>query len=360
MGASVTQMQYPAVELRTSPHLKSAVTTAVIMRNVVYALMPVCAFSVFAFGLSALAVIATSTIFCVLTEWAVCKFQGRESTLGDWSAVITGLLLGLTLPPAMPLWMVALGGVVSIGLGKMLFGGLGFNVFNPALVGRAFLQAAFPTAITTWVPAMTGGRFANFVPTTLTFPFARPDWAAVKAFAANVDGWTGATPLALMKFDMGTPAYEAISNRMLFLGDISGSAGETCAFIILLGGVYLAARGMLSWRIPAAVLASAFVLSGIFWLVDKSAFPSPVFMLFSGGLMLGAVFMATDMVTSPVTPLGMWIFGGIIGGLTVIIRLFGGLPEGVMYSILLANALTPLINQFTQPRIYGARKAETQ
>jgi len=232
-------------------------------------------------------------------------------------------------------------------------------VFNPALVGRAFLQAAFPVAITTWTPPYAVERFTRFIPSTLTFPFAIPDWDAVKAFSevAGVDGWTGATPLMIMKFDFGTPLYESISESNLAFGAIAGSSGETCAVLILLGGVYLAARGMMDWRPTVSMLATVFVLSALFWIYDRSAYPTPVFMLFSGGLMLGAVFMATDMVTSPTTPLGNWIFGALAGAITVVVRLEGGLPEGVMYGILLANAATPLINDWTQPRIYGSTKA---
>ncbi len=353
-------LEYPAVELRTSPHIRSAVTTEVIMRNVVLALLPVCAFSFYAFGMSALLLIFATTAACVLTEYVVCRFSGRANSVRDWSAVITGILLGLTLPPCFPMWMGAAGGVAAMLLGKAIFGGLGHNIFNPALVGRAFLQAAFPVAITTWTPAFVPGRFTSCIPSTLTWPFLKPAWDAVKAYSANagIDGWTGATPLAIMKFDFGSPAYKAIQGRQLFLGDIAGSAGETCALIILLCGAYLVARKMMDWRTPTAMLGSVFLLSGLFWLIDSSQYPSPTFMLFSGGLVLGAVFMATDMVTSPTTPLGMWAFGAFAGCMTVIIRLFGGLPEGVMYAILLANAITPFFNMFTQPKIYGAKKAE--
>lgn len=347
-------MQYPAVELRTSPHIKGKVTTQEIMFNVVVALLPVCAFSVYAFGWSAALLLLVTTASCLVTEWGICRISNGENTLGDWSAAITGILLGLTLPPSFPLWMGALGGFVSIAMGKALFGGLGFNVFNPALVGRAFLQAAFPVAITTWIPAGMKARFFSAAPSNLALPFMQP--ADIGGYVSNVDGWTGATPLMLMKFDFGSEAYNALTTTNLFVGGIAGSAGETSAILILLGGIYLIARKMMDWRIPVAVLGSAFLLSGACWLYDSAQYPPPWFMLFSGGLMLGAMYMATDMVTSPVTPLGMWIFGAIIGILTIVIRLWGGLPEGVMYAILLANAVTPIINNLTQPRIYGAKK----
>ncbi len=343
----------PTLELRSSPHLKHPMSTDVIMLNVVFALIPVAAFAVFAFGISALLLILTATAACVLTEYLICKCNGKESSVNDYSAAVTGLLLALTLPPGFPLWMAAVGGVVSIILGKTLFGSLGFNVFNPALVGRAFLQAAFPVAITTWTPALAPGRFTQWIPSTLALPFMKA--ASVADFIKQVDTFSGATPLSRMKFDLDfEPAMS------LFQGTTAGSAGETAAWLILLCGAYLAARKMLDWRIPVSILGSVFVFSLLFYLLDREAYPSPMFMLCSGGLMLGAIFMATDMVTSPTTPKGVWIFGVLIGFITVIIRLKGGLPEGVMYAILLGNTLTPIINNLTQPKIYGARKVITE
>ncbi|GAB6041375.1 RnfABCDGE type electron transport complex subunit D [Endothiovibrio diazotrophicus] len=341
------------VELRTSPHIKSAASVPQIMRNVVYALLPLAAFSVWQFGLSALALIVTVVLACIGTERLSNHLAGRESTLGDWSATITGLLLALTLPPGFPLWMAAVAGFVAIALGKALFGGLGFNVFNPALVGRAFVQAAFPVAITTWTPAGAHGRFLEFIPSTLAFPFTVPP--SVKEWSAQVavDAFSGATPLGAWKYGGVETAH-----LDLFTGMTAGSTGETSALLVLLCGGYLIARRMMDWRIPAAMIGSAFLLSAIFYLVDASRFPDPFFMIFSGGLMLGALFMASDMVASPVTPAGVWIYGGLMGVLTVVIRLFGALPEGVMYAILLGNAASPLIEQFTQPRIYGARKGK--
>jgi electron transport complex protein RnfD len=323
-----------------------------IMRNVVYALLPVCLFSVLQFGLSALALLGACTLTAVWTEHGICRWMRRETTISDWSAVITGLLMALVLPPGFPLWMAVVASSFAIGIGKMFFGGLGYNVMNPALVGRAFAQATFTVPITTWTPGMAHRRFMEFIPTTFTAPFMQPDMARFEAWveALRVDGYTGATPLAMMKFD-----HVEADVMELFLGTLASSAGESSAFLILLGGLYLAFRKMLNWRIPTAVLGSAFLLSGIFYLRDPALYPSPVFTVCSGGLMLGAVFMATDMVSSPVTPLGLWVYGILIGTVTVVIRLFGGLNEGVMYAILLANAASPLINQLTQPKIYGAR-----
>lgn len=341
-----------ALELRTSPHFKLPVTTDVIMRNVVYALLPVGVFAVFQFGTSALLLIAVATAACVLTEHAFCRLSGQPTTIGDWSAVITGMLLALTLPPGFPLWMAAVGGFVSIALGKTLFGSLGFNIFNPALVGRAFLQAAFPVAITTWTPGFARGRFLHLIPSTLAAPFMKPHPVTEYIKQAAVDGFSGATPLTLFKFERTTT-----DSMKLFAGMTAGSAGETCSILILLCGAYLAARKMMDWRITTGMLGSVFIASGVLYLVNPTQYPNPLFMLFSGGLMLGAVFMATDMVTSPTTPWGVWIFAILIGLITVLIRLKGGMPEGVMYAILMANGITPLIDNLTQPRIYGARKA---
>ena len=334
------------LNISTSPHITKGIGTDDIMRNVVYALLPVAAFAVFSFGLSALMVLLTATGSAVLTEHYLSKWSGKESTIHDWSAVITGLLLGLTLPPSFPLWMTFVGGVISIALGKYIFGGLGYNVFNPALVGRAVLQAAFPVAITTWYPAFLPDRFTSFSVSIFTFPFLEPK-------IDQLDGVSAATPLAAFKFDQ-----IVTDSAELALGQISGSTGETCALLIILGGIYLAARKMMNWRIPVAVLGTVFVLSGIMYLINSDVYPSPVFMLFSGGLMLGAIFMATDMVSSPVTPLGVVIFGVIIGLLVVVIRLWGGMPEGVMYAILLANAISPHIDNLIQPRVYGTAKSK--
>jgi len=326
------------LDISSSPHIYKGRSTDDIMKNVVWALIPVVGFSVYSFGWNALLVITSATLACVLTEHVLCKLSKKETTVQDYSAVITGLLLGLTLPPIFPLWMAFVGGVIGIALGKYVFGGLGYNVFNPALVGRAVLQAAFPVAITTWHPAFLADRFSNISGSVFTWPFMQPQFDAV----------SGATPLSAFKFDGITT-----STTELAFGQISGSTGETCAVLIALGGLYLIARNMMSWRIPAAVLLSAFLLSGLLYVVNSDVYPSPFFMLFSGGLMLGAVFMATDMVSSPITPLGLWIYGGIIGILTIVIRIWSGLPEGVMYSILLANAISPHIDKVIRARVYG-------
>lgn len=330
------------IEIRTAPHVHSGRSVENIMRNVAYALLPICCYSIWLFGLSALALILTTTGSCVLVEHLSCRMAGRESSVRDFSVVITGILLGLTLPPALPLWMGALGAFIAVAPGKMIFGGLGFNVFNPALVGRAFLQAAFPVAITTYTRPLALHRFTEFLPSTLAIPFLK---------AARVDAFTSATPLMLQKFE-----HVATDPWTLFLGERAGSSGETCALLILLCGLYLIARKMMDWRISAAMLLGALITGGAYHLSNPVRYPGPATVLFSGGLMLGAMFMATDPVASPVTPRGMWIYGLLMGLLTVIIRFEGGLPEGVMYSILLGNALSPLIDNVTQPRTYGERR----
>ena len=236
--------------------------------------------------------------------------------------------------------MVFCGGVIGVGIGKMLFGGLGYNVFNPALVGRAVLQAAFPVALTTWIPSFAADRFNNLASSTLAFPFTEP------VFPTG----TGATPLSAMKFS----GLSTQTSDLLF-GLTSGSTGETSAALIIAGGLYLITRKMMNWRIPVAILGSVFVLSTIFNVIDPSKYPDGFFMLFSGGLMLGAVFMATDMVASPITPLGTYLYGILIGALVFIIRIWGGLPEGVMYAILFGNAVSPHIDRLIRLRVYGTK-----
>jgi len=343
----------PLTELRTSPHVKRAVSIEKIMFNVVLSLLPIAAFSVWQYGLSALALIVVTTASCLLTEQFFSRLAGQGNPLSDGSATITGLLLALTLPPAFPVWMAAVAGFVAIALGKALFGGLGHNVLNPALVGRAFVQAAFPVAISTWVPAFAPQRFSEFIPSTLAMPLMTPPDIAIWAKQA-VDGFTGATPLARWKFENLTAAPLDLLN-----GSLTASAGETSALLILLCGAYLAARRFLDWRIPVAVLGSAALTAWLFQAIDPVRYPDPLFVLLSGGLMLGAVFMATDMATSPVTPWGVWLYGALIGVVTVMIRYFGGLTEGVMYAILIANAAAPLIDQMTQPRVFGAARGKS-
>jgi electron transport complex protein RnfD len=315
-----------------SPHLASGHATPRIMWNVVGSLVPVLAAATWFFGPSALLVTGAALAGALFTE----RIFGPPGSLRDGSGMITGLLLGLTLPAGLPMWMAFVGGAVSIGFGKLVFGGLGRNVFNPALLGRAFLQAAFPVAMTTW-PARPAAWWA-----------LRGDNLALPLMSAAPDAVSGATPLGLMKFER-----QATGLGDLLIGGTGGSLGETSAIVITLCGAWLALRRYLNWRIPASVFLSVLLGAGVLHLAWPERYPTALFMLFSGGLMLGAWFMATDLVTSPVTNGGCWVFGTGIGLLVVIIRIWGGLAEGVMYAILLMNGLVPFINRATQPRVFG-------
>ena len=339
------------VEIRPAPHAKGARSVEKIMRNVVWALLPICGFFVFQYGVSALASILVITGACLATERWFVSTGTQSGRLGDYSATITGLLLALTVPPGFPLWMGAVAGFVAIALGKGLFGGLGFNVFNPALVGRAFAQAAFPTAIATYTPSFLPGRMFEFVPSSLALPFMVPADAVTWLKAKQFDALAGATPLAKWKFE------GVLAEASDLLTSLAGHmAVGPSPLLILLCGIYLASRRFMDWRVPMAVLGSAGAVAWMLYAYDSTHYPNPFFMLFSGGLVLGAVFMATDMATSPVTPQGMWIYGAVIGVLTVMIRYYGGLPEGVMYAILIGNAATPLIERITQPVPFGKSK----
>ena len=325
----------PRLVVTASPHLKGPASTPVIMWTVVATLLPLVAASFYFFGISALLVVLTATIGAVLAEAVL----GSKRTLFDGSGMITGILLGLTLPPGLPLWIAFLGGAVSIAFGKVIFGGLGYNIFNPALLGRAFLQAAFPLPMTTWA-----------APVKSVWTLAGDTFALPLMQSNKPDMITAATPLGLMKFE-----HVETAAGPLFLGTTGGSLGETAAWLILACGAYLAWKRFLNWRTPVSIFASVAVLSLVIHQVDPK-YPGPLFMLFSGGLMLGAVFMATDMVTSPTTNKGRWIFGAGVGALVVVIRNWGGLPEAVMYSILLMNAMVPFINRSTQPRVFGTTR----
>ena len=327
----------PSLVVQPAPFVREGTTTPGIMRDVLLGLVPALLAAVWFFGTSAVLVVGAATLGAVGTEAALAG-RGGWRGLRDGSGLLTGVLLGLTLPPSLPLWMAALGGIVAIALGKMAWGGLGNNVFNPALVGRAFLQASFPIALTTWV-APEGGLA----------PFRGN--LALPLLQAPTDAVTAATPLGSMKFQhLATPTWD------LFFGGIGGSLGEVSAAAILLGGLWLLLRRAFDWRIPAGMLLSATALATPLWLAAPERYPSPWFVLLSGGLLFGALFMATDPVTSPTAPLGAWLFGIGAGTLVVVIRYWGGLPEGVMYGILLMNAATPLIERVTQPRAFGRRR----
>jgi electron transport complex protein RnfD len=330
----------PKLLLFHAPLLRQDMTTPKAMRDVIYALLPATGAALWYFGISAVLVLGASIIGAVLAEWAFAARAVRGQSLKDGTGILTGLLLGLTLPPGLPMWMAFLGGFASISLGKVIWGGLGHNLFNPALLGRAFLLATFPIAMTTWVPA-TPESFFEIYPSNLALPFMQ----------GQVDAMSAATPLGLLKFQQEvTPLAD------LAFGKIGGSLGETSGILLLLGGIYLWLRRDLDWRIPVSILLTVMAFSAVLMVFDAERFPDPLFSVFSGGLLLGAIYMATDPVSSPITPKGAWIFGIGVGVLVMLIRVFGGLPEGVMYAILLMNAATPLIDRYTQPRVFGRQK----
>jgi electron transport complex protein RnfD len=321
------------------------------MFDVIIALFPVVVAAVYYFGIGAILVILAAVAGCVFTEWL---FNRKGFQLKDGTLILTGVLLALTLPPSFPLWMAFVGGVAAIGLGRVIWGGLGQNPFNPALVGRAFLQAAFPTAITTFRAPGSLTSFFDAPKSLFAVPLMKPEVADTAAAAGSeaavqVDAITTATPLKQMWQSTAdaTQTYDGPAFGDLMVGDVSGSLGETMGILILIGGLYLLYRRAFDWRIPAAILLTVGQV--------PTKCPTPEFMLASGGLLLGAVFMATDPVTSPMTPLGAWIFGIGIGILVVLIRVWAALPEGVMYAILFMNAFTPLIDRFVHTTPFGRR-----
>lgn len=320
-----------------SPHLHSKTTTPVLMRDVVIALIPAVVVSVVFYGLAELLVLAVSVISCVALEYLITKYLLKApSTVGDWSAAVTGILLALNLPATTPWWVVFLGAAVAIGIAKMTFGGLGQNVFNPALVGRVFLLISFPTYMTNWV--VPDGLFG----------------------AGMADAVSGATPLGIINEGLmkGASAADLIAqngfsaSQMLF-ANIGGSAGEASAVAILIGFVYLLVRKVIKPWITLSILGTVAALSCVFWLVDPSQYTGPAFNLLTGGLLLGSCFMATDYVTSPMSTKGGIIFGVGIGFITLMIRYFGSYPEGVSFAILIMNSVVPLLNKWFHQKKYG-------
>ena len=315
-----------------SPHVHGGDSVKKNMYGVLIALIPAFLVSLYFFGLGALIVTATSVAACLFFEWAIGKFLMKKetTTICDGSAVITGVLLAFNLPSNLPIWIIILGALFAIGVGKMSFGGLGNNPFNPALAGRGFLLLSFPVQMTSW--------------------------PVVGQLTAYTDATTAATPLNLMKQIAGGN-IEALkdlpSSFDLLIGNNGGCLGEVSALALLLGLAYMLWKKIITWHIPISILATVFVFSGIMHLVDPELYVSPVLQLLTGGLMLGAIFMATDYVTSPMSKKGMLIYGVCIGLLTVIIRLFGAYPEGMSFAILIMNAFTPLINTYCKPKRFG-------
>ncbi|MGL5912833.1 MAG: RnfABCDGE type electron transport complex subunit D [Bacteroidales bacterium] len=318
-----------------APHIKSPLSTKGLMRDVLIALLPAMLVSIYMFGISAIIITSVAVCSCIFFEWIIQKYLLKVTpTICDLSAALTGVLLAFNLPSNLPIGMIILGALIAIGVGKMSFGGLGQNPFNPALVGRVFLLISFPVPMTTW-------------PTPLLSRSLMP-WS-ITNLSTGADALTGATPLAAMK-----EGVSSISTLDLLLGNVNGSLGEISAIALLIGGIYLLLRRVITWHIPISILVTTFAFTGILHLVGLSVTQS--LHLLAGGLMLGAFFMATDYVTSPMTSKGQIIFGVGIAVITVVIRCFGGYPEGVSFAILIMNAIVPLINRYVKPTRFGVVK----
>lgn len=316
-----------------SPHTFSGESIPNLMYGVIISLLPALGVSLFYFGIGMIIITTVSVLSCILFEYLIQKYILREKpTHLDGSAILTGLLLAFCLPANLPFWMVIIGALAAIGIGKMTFGGLGNNIFNPALVGRVFLFISFPVAMTSWPEP---GQWMEYT-----------------------DAATGATPLGLLKEQADQQPVSEIMSELppminLFLGNMKGSSGEVAAFALLIGMIYMLYRRIITWHIPVSILGTVFVFTGILHLADPGQFASPVFHLLTGGLMLGAIYMATDYVTSPMTTKGMLIYGAGIGVVTVLIRIFGAYPEGVQFAILIFNGFTPLLNKYIKPKRFG-------
>ena len=323
-----------------SPHLHTKTSTKSLMRDVVIALLPAVIVSVLFYGWSALLVLSTSIASCLLVELFITRFLLKKpSTIADCSALVTGILLALNLPTTTPWWIVFIGAVVAIGVAKMAFGGLGQNIFNPALVGRVFLLISFPAQMTNWT------RPAGFI-------------------GGNLDSITGSTPLRAVKEHLGNTeiANPTLNNMGDYMSmdyfdtlfyNIGGSAGEISAIAILLGFAYMLIRGVIKPYITVSILFTVALFSDIFWIIDPTTYTDPIFNLLTGGVLLGSVFMATDYVTSPMSKTGQIVFGVGIGVITMLIRYFGAYPEGVSFAILIMNSMVPLLNKWFHTKKYG-------
>lgn len=327
-----------------SPHQLGTNSVKKLMYGVIIALLPALFISIYFFGLGAIVVTAVSVTACVAFEYLLTRFLlKKEATITDGSAVITGVLLAFNLPSNLPIWIILIGAFVAIGIGKISFGGLGNNIFNPALVGRVFLLISFPVQMTTWPK-----------PSALT-----------ESFSGYTDVVSGATPLALLQ--EGIRNKETVDSILhntsmpldyaqMLIGNMGGSIGEVSAIALIIGLIYMLMKKIITWHIPVAVLGSAALLSGILWSVNPVIYADPCFHLLTGGMLLGAIFMATDYVSSPMSTKGMLIFGIGIGLLTIVIRIFGAFPEGMSFAILIMNAVVPLINMYFKPKRFGEKK----
>jgi electron transport complex protein RnfD len=319
------------IRVSCAPHISGRFSTRSVMIDVVIGLAPAMAAAAYYFRLHAPVLIAACVISCIATEWLCNLIRKKPNSLDDFSAVVTGVILALSLPPNLPVWTAVIGGVFAIGVGKIVFGGLGANIFNPAMIGRAFLTASFGVLMTSWT-----------VPATID--------PAMPAIAQEniLDARTQVTPLAWSKLAiknrLGADIYSEKQFIPTFTGEVGGCLGETSVIAILVGGLYLLIKRTISFHIPLAVLAAAFVFAGIAYLIDSYVYVQPLFHLTSGGLLLCAFFIATDPVTAPLTRRGMWLYGIGIGTIAMLIRIVGEYPEGVMFAVLLMNAVTPMID----------------
>ncbi len=337
--------------ISSSPHIKGGMSASQIMWTVTASLLPAAGYSVYLFGLPSVTVIVACVLSSVIFEAAAGLIMKKPVTVQDGSAVLTGLILALTLPPGLPIWICAAGTFVAVVVAKALFGGLGQNPFNPAMTGRVFMLIAFPKPMTMWLaPRGTGEKlFGN--------PVTPLDVAgkAVDICSDQVDIITAATPLGLLQAFGSKAAEEMVPLKNLFLGTVNGSLGETSALLLILGGIFLIAARIITWHIPVSCIAATAVFGALFGLGEPSL-EGAVFHVVSGGLLIGAFFMATDYVTSPIHPMGKIIFGAGIGILTMVIRLWAGYPEGVSFAVLLMNATVPLLDRFTKPKKFGFKK----
>ncbi len=318
-----------------SPHIHGDQSVKKIMWGVVLALVPTTLVSFWYFGIGAIILTAIAVASCLIVEYLIQKFLlKQENSISDGSAVITGVLLALNVPSNLPIWMIVIGSIVAIGIAKMTYGGLGKNPFNPALVGRVFMLISFPVDMTSWPLPIVNRQVI-------------------------VDALTGPTSLGIVKEGLakGESMTQILastpSHLDMFLGNMGGSLGEVSAIAIILGGLFMLLRRIITWHIPVSFIFTVFAFTGILYLIDPTQYIDPVFHLLAGGLMLGAIFMATDMVTSPMTKGGMLLFGLGCGLLTVLIRVWGAYPEGVSFAILIMNALVPLINKGFKPKQFG-------
>ena len=323
------------ITVSPSPHIFGQQSVKSLMMGVVVALIPAFLMSVYIFGIGALIVTAIAITTCILTEFAIQKYILKtETRISDGSAIVTGLLLAFNLPSNLPWWMIVIGSVFAIGIGKMVYGGLGNNPFNPALVGRVFLLISFPVQMTSWpLPIVSRMQY--------------------------LDAATGATPLGIMKEGLRNGELMSVitdqipGHMQLFLGNMNGSLGEVSAVALLLGFAWLLYKRIITWHIPVFIFLTVFGFTGILWLIDPLHNASPVFHILTGGVMIGAIFMATDLVTSPMTKTGMIVYAVGIGIITVIIRVYGAYPEGVSFAILIMNAFVPLMNKYMKPKRFG-------